>query len=82
MASQKIEYVVSKRPRPTDCGWGNSGPFVVRAASPVGAVRMVRNRWKAYLTDHVRCETHILDVCEPGAAVCYSSDRVGKLLDY
>lgn len=55
-------------------GQYNVGPWVVRARSPRGAFRVVRNGWPHWLTNHLRQETHVLE-CEG-----VQSDRRGRVL--
>ena len=48
--------------------------FCVMAKSPLGACRVVRNKWPHVLGDHMRHETHALAV----RGTDFVSDRIGK----
>jgi hypothetical protein len=50
--------------------------FIVQAASPLGACRVVRNKWPHIVGNHVHRETHALAVLGTG----YVSDRIGKVV--
>jgi hypothetical protein len=80
----KRKYLVHKQPRDGEQSWNVSGPFVVVARNPLHAARVARHRWPAYLSNHVRVETHALEVRQYGesamVALAFISDRRGQLI--
>lgn len=50
--------------------------FVVQAQSPLGACRVVRNKWPHIVGNHVHRETHALAVL----GTDYVSNRIGKVV--
>lgn len=83
-ANVKREYLILKQPHDGEQSWNLSGPFVLAARNPLHAARLVRHHWPAYLCNHVRVETHALEVRLHGenamATPAFVSDRRGQII--
>lgn len=78
----KRKYLGCKVPREGEQSYNISGPFVVVARNPLHAARLMRHRWPAYLSNHIRVETHALAITPYGDvdAPAFISDRVGQVI--
>lgn len=78
----KRKYLVLALPEADRQPWQAPGPFVVIARHPAHAARLARHRWPAYLSNHVREETHALAVHAYGDEFSrpFLSDRRGQVI--